>query len=242
MNTKSLGILGTKLGMTRIFGSHGKVIPVTLIQAGPCHILQVKTKEKDGYNAVKLGFGSNVKEKNLAKPYVGIFKKNNLPVCKWIREFRLNSVEGYKTGDVINVDIFKEGDYVDVCGTMKGKGFAGVVKRHNFGGGPRTHGQSDRLRAVGSIGAQGPQRVVKGKRMPGHMGDVTRTIMRLLVAKVVPEKQVLMVNGSVPGVNNNLVMINKTVKSVRQAPVIKIEKKIPGKGKAPEQKAAPKKK
>jgi len=241
MNKMTLGILGTKIGMTRIFGDKGTVLPVTLIQAGPCKIVGIKKKETDGYNAITLGFGE-VKEKNLSKPFLGIFNKINLKPCKWLKEFRLESINGYKLGQEIKVDIFKEGDFVDIQGRIKGKGFQGVVKRHNFGGGPRTHGQSDRQRAPGAIGSQRPQRVVKGKKMPGHMGNVLRTVQKLKVIKIVPEKNLLVVKGSVCGPNKNLLVINKTVKKIKQRITVSLEKKIPGKGKAKSQETSTKKK
>ncbi|OGS37132.1 MAG: 50S ribosomal protein L3, partial [Elusimicrobia bacterium RIFOXYB2_FULL_49_7] len=185
--------------------------------AGPCIVTAVKTNEKDGYTAVQLGFG-DVKEKSLTKPYVGQFKKNNIVPKKYLREFRLADVAQCQTGQEIKVDLFKAGDYVDVTGTSIGKGFAGAVKRHGFRGGPATHGQSDRQRAVGSLGGQRPQRVIKGHRMPGHLGNETITVQRLRVVAVDLEKNMMLIEGAVPGVKNCLLVIGQTVKRVK-APV-----------------------
>lgn len=238
---KTLGLLGTKVGMTKIFHENGEAIPVTLIKAGPCPITQIKTVENDGYNAVQLGFGEIIKEKNVIKPVIGHFKKNNLKPCKWLKEFRMDKLDGYTVGQEIKTDIFSSGEYVDVSGITKGKGFQGAVKRHNFGGGPRTHGQSDRLRAVGAIGSQCPQRVKKNMRMPGHMGDEWNTVQKIEIVQIVPEENLLLVKGSIPGVNDNLVIINKTVKSVKSKQSGLLDKKIAGKGKAKTQKAEKKK-
>jgi large subunit ribosomal protein L3 len=207
------GILGKKVGMTQIFDDSGVVIPVTLIEAGPCYITQKKTQEKDGYNAVQLGFGE-MPERKLKKPMAGHLKKANAPVIKYLREFRVSNPDEYEQGQIIDVSIFKVGDKVDVTGTSKGKGFAGVVKRHGFRGGPKTHGQSDRWRAPGSIGAGStPGRVFKGMRMAGRMGNERVTVQNLKVALVDPDKNILAVRGAVPGGKNGLIIINEAIKS-----------------------------
>lgn len=207
-------IIGTKIGMTQIFDAIGNLIPVTVVQAGPCLVTNIKTKDRDGYTAVQYGYGT-IAEKKLNKPQMGYFKKLNLAPKKHLREFRTDDVASYQLGQEIKVDVFKPGDYVDVTGTSKGKGFAGGVKRHNFKGGPTTHGQSDRLRAPGSIGAQGPQRVLPGTRMAGHLGDETITIQKMKIVSVDPEKNLLLVEGAVPGVNRGIVIIKNTSKTVK---------------------------
>ncbi|MDI6641742.1 MAG: 50S ribosomal protein L3 [Elusimicrobiota bacterium] len=231
------GIIGIKLGITRIFDDKGATIPATLIQAGPCPVVQIKTKDNDGYNAVQLAYGDNIKEKNIPKALIGHFKKANLKPFKYLKEFRIKSVvkpEGLQVGQEIKVDIFSAGDRVDISGFTKGKGFQGVVKRHNFAGGPRTHGQSDRLRAPGAIGSQRPQRVKKGTKMAGHMGNEWKTIQRLEVVKVLPEKNLLVVKGSIPGNNNSMVIVRKTSRPLKPKVVVEAERHIPkGKGKAP---------
>lgn len=206
------GILGKKVGMTQIFDDNGVVIPVTLIEAGPCYVTQKKTQDVDGYNAVQLGFG-DVKENGVNKPMNGHFKKANAPAVKYLREFKVSDPGEFEEGQKIDVSIFKVGDKVDVTGTSKGKGFAGVVKRHGFRGGPKTHGQSDRWRAPGSIGAGStPGRVIKGMRMPGRMGNERVTVQNLRVALVDPEKNILAVRGAVPGGKNGLIIISEAVK------------------------------
>lgn len=236
------GLIGIKLGMTRIFNEKGEVIPVTLIKAGPCPIVQIKTKEKDGYNAVQLAYG-DCKEKNIPKPLLGHFKKANLKPYRWLIEFKTDGVENLQVGQEVKVDIFNSGDYVDVSGFTKGKGFQGVVKRHNFGGGPRTHGQSDRQRAPGAIGSQRPQRVKKGTKMAGHMGNIWKTVQHLEVKQVIPEKNVIIVKGSVPGNVNNFVVIKKTTKKTKPKLVVETERHQPkGKGKPPKELEKEKKK
>jgi large subunit ribosomal protein L3 len=229
---KSIGILATKLGMTTIFNGEGKMVSVTLLKAGPCPITQIKTSDNDGYSAVQLGFG-DYKEKNMSKSIQGHLQKANTKNLRWLKEFRVDSVDGFNIGQEIKTDILKQGDYLDITGVIKGKGFQGVVKRHNFGGGPKTHGQSDRLRHPGAIGSQCPQRVKKNTRMAGHMGNVWRTIQKLQLVKIVPEENLLLVKGSVPGPNNNLLILNKTTKKVKEIKVAQLEKKQAGKGKAP---------
>ncbi|MBO7431326.1 MAG: 50S ribosomal protein L3 [Elusimicrobia bacterium] len=214
-------IIGSKIGMTQVFDEKGKLVPVTVIEAGPCVVTAIKTVENDGYNAVQLGF-KDVAEKKLTKAQLGHLKKNNIAPKKILREFRLDDVSGYTVGQEIKADIFKAGDYVDVSGISKGKGFAGVIKRHNFGMQPRTRGQSDRMRARGSSGGQGPQKLFKGMRMSGHMGQEYVTIQKLLVVNVDAEKNVLLVRGAVPSVKTGTLIVNNTIKKV---PVVKVEEK-----------------
>ncbi len=204
-------ILGKKHGMTQIFVGN-EMIPVTVVEAGPCVVVQKKTKENDGYDAIQVGFG-DVKEKRLIKPLKGHFAKANVPFKKYLREFRLDDISAYEVGSEIKADIFSVGDRVDVIGTSKGKGFAGVVKRYNANRGPMAHG-SKYHRRPGSMGASSdPSRTFKGKRLPGHMGNERVTIQNLEVVKVDPEKNLLLIKGSVPGVKGSLLMIRDTVKS-----------------------------
>jgi len=215
-------IIGTKIGMTQIFDKTGNIIPVTVISAGPCVVTGLRTVEKDGYQAVQLGYG-DIKEKAVNKPTAGMFKKINVTPRRHLQEFRIKDVSDIQVGQEIKVDIFKEGEYVDVTGMSKGKGFAGVVKRHNFGGGPKTHGQSDRQRAPGNVGSQRPQRVLRGQRMAGHLGDETVTVMKLRVVAVDNEKNFILIEGAVPGVKKCLLVIRKTVKAkkfvkIKEAP------------------------
>jgi len=206
------GLIGKKIGMTQIFDETGSAIPVTLIEAGPCYVTQVRNQQKDGYTAIQLGFGE-VKPKHLTGGQLGHLKKKDFPPWRYIREFRVKSPE-VKEGDTISVaDVFSAGDHVDVIATSKGKGFAGAVKRHGFAGGPRTHGQSDRLRAVGSIGATTtPGRVFKGSRGPGHMGSSRVTVQNLSVERVDEERNLLIVRGAVPGPKGGLVVIKEARK------------------------------
>jgi large subunit ribosomal protein L3 len=203
------GIIGKKIGMTSIYDANGKNIPCTVIEAGPCVITQVKSTETDGYNALQLGFGDQ-KEKRVNMPKMGHFKKSGTTPKKKLVEFR--DFEGdHKLGGTILVDIFEEGEFVDVAGTSKGKGFQGVVKRHNFRGvGDATHGQHNRLRAPGSIGAASyPARVFKGMRMAGQMGNERVKVANLQVVKIFPEKNLLLVKGAVPGAKNSYVIVEK---------------------------------
>jgi len=204
------GLLGKKIGMTSIFNNEGEIIPVTVIEAGPCRVVTIKTKEKDGYEALQLGFGTR-KEKNVTKPVAGQYKKNQLPYSAVLKEFRDFSVTDYKIGDEIKAEYFKEGELIKIKGRSKGKGFQGVMRRHGFGGvGGTTHGQSDRLRAPGSIGASSyPSRVFKGQRMAGRMGYDNVTVANLKVVKIVPEKNIIMVKGAVPGAINSIVELLK---------------------------------
>lgn len=203
------GIIGKKIGMTSLFNEEGKNIPCTVIQAGPCSVLQVRTEEVDGYSAIQLGFDDK-SEKNVGKALAGHFKKaGSAPKAKIVEFY--NGFEDVKLGDEVNVDIFVEGEYVDVTGTSKGKGFQGVVKRHGFGGVmQQTHGQHNRLRAPGSIGAgSDPSRVFKGLRMAGRMGGEQVTVQNLQVLKVDKEQNLLIVKGAVPGAKNSYVIIRK---------------------------------
>ncbi|MDR2252190.1 MAG: 50S ribosomal protein L3 [Endomicrobium sp.] len=214
-------IIGKKVGMTQVFDDKGNLIPVTVVEAGPCVVTGVRTAEKDGYIAVQLGF-DNAKEKNLNKAKLGLFKKNNISPKKVVKEFRVADVAEFSVGQEIKADIFKAGDYVDVSAVTKGKGYAGVIKRHNFGMQPTTHGQSDRTRARGSSGGQGPQKVLKGMKMSGHLGNEFVTIQKLLVVNVDPEKNVLLIKGAVPAVKKGTLFISNTLKKI---PVVKEIKK-----------------
>ena len=206
------GIIGRKIGMTQIFDEKGNVIPVTVIEAGPCVVAQVKTVETDGYNAIQLGFGE-VKDKHINKPEAGHFAKAKLANKKHLREFRLEDISNYKVGDEIKLDIFEVGERIDVQGTSKGKGFQGVIKRHGQHRGPMGHG-SMYHRRPGSMGATStPGRVFKGKKLPGHMGKVTVTIQNLDVVRVDTDKNVLLVKGSVPGSKGAILKVKSTVKA-----------------------------
>ncbi len=207
---KMSGIIGKKLGMSNIFGQDGEIIPVTVIQAGPCNVVNIRTKEKDGYEALQLSFGER-KEKHTSKPFAGQFKISGLKPAKFLKEFRNFNLADYKVGDQIGAEFFVEGEKIKVRGRNKGKGFQGVMRRHNFGGvGGTTHGQSDRLRAPGSIGASSyPSRVFKGQRMAGRMGFENVTIAGLKVVKVIPEQNLIFVKGAVPGAVNTILELIK---------------------------------
>ena len=202
------GIIGKKIGMTSIFSAEGKALPCTMIEAGPCVVTQVKTQDRDGYDAVQLGFGSK-KEKNTPNALKGHFKKAKTEPKTDLVEF--SNFSDLSLGDVVNVDIFEEGEFVDVAGTSKGKGFQGVVKRHNFAGvGQATHGQHNRLRAPGSIGAASyPAKVFKGMKMAGQMGNARVKIANIKVLKVIAEKNIIVVKGSVPGAIGSTLTIIK---------------------------------
>ena len=194
--------------MTQLFNERGEVIPVTIIEAGPCTVTELRDAQRDGYTAVQLGFGSN-KESRFTRPALGQFKKRNLPPLRHLREFRVDSVEGLQVGQSLNVSIFEKGRRVDIQGVTKGRGFAGVVKRHKFVAGHASHGPTAG-KQPGSIGASAyPSRVIKGKRLPGRMGGVNLTIKNLEVVAVDPELNVLMVRGAVPGPQNGLVVVKK---------------------------------
>ena len=203
------GLLGKKIGMTSVFSADGKNVPCTVIEVDPCVVTQIKTVEVDGYEAVQVGF-EDKKEKHTNKPEMGHFKKAGVTPKRHLAEFKGFETE-YKLGDVISIDLFAEDDFVDVVGTSKGKGYQGVVKRHGFGGvGQTTHGQHNRLRAPGSIGACSyPARVFKGTRMAGQTGNERVTVQNLQVLKVIPEHNLLMIKGSVPGCKGSIVIIEK---------------------------------
>ena len=203
------GLIGRKIGMTSIFDENGKNIPCTVIEAGPCVVTQVRTKEVDGYEALQLGFDDKT-EKHATKAELGHFKKAGTSAKKKVVEFHEFETE-YKLGDVVTVEVFNEGEFVDVVGTSKGKGFQGVVKRHGFGGvGQSTHGQHNRLRAPGSVGASSyPSRVFKGMRMAGRTGGEKVTVQNLRVLKVVADKNLLVVKGAIPGHKNSYVIVQK---------------------------------
>ena len=206
------GLIGKKIGMTQIFNEEGKVIPVTVIEAGPCVVSQVKTEETDGYNSIQLGFGA-IKESKVNKPERGHFTKANIAPARYLREFRVDSIEDVKVGDELKADIFMAGDKIDIQGTSKGKGFQGVIKRHGQHRGPMGHG-SMYHRRPGSMGSTStPGRVFKGKRLPGHMGANTITIQNLEVVAVDLDKNVILVKGSVPGVNGAILKIRQSVKA-----------------------------
>ncbi len=206
------GILGKKVGMTQIINDKGDVVPVTVIEAGPCYVVQVRTPEKDGYRAVQLGF-EEVRAERLTRGLRGHLERAGVPALRYLRELRTREDETYEVGQKILVDIFQPGERVDVVGTSKGRGFAGLVKRHHFKGGPKTHGQSDRQRRAGSIGATStPGRVWKGLRMAGHMGNERVTTQNLEVVMVDPERNLLAVKGSVPGATGGLVLIKQARK------------------------------
>lgn len=204
-----IGLLGKKTGMTRIFDESGNVIPVTIIEAGPCFVTQIKSKETNGYDSVQLGFDDR-KEKNTTKPLLGHFKKANVVPKRFLTEFRDFDVQNLQLGQQITVDVFNVGDKITVQGISKGKGFQGVVKRHGFGGGPVTHGQSDRLRAPGSIGASSfPSRVFKGQRMAGRMGGIKVSVRNLKIVKIDKDQNLIFVKGAIPGHINGYVKLMK---------------------------------
>ncbi len=204
-----LGIIGKKLGMSQVFEQNGDLIPVTIVEAGPCQVVQVKTPEKEGYSAVQLGFEKKP-EKRANKPELGHFKAANTEPYRHLSELRDFESDHLKVGESITVNLFKVGDKVKVSGITKGKGFQGVVKRYNFKGGPKTHGQSDRHRAPGSIGASAyPSHVIKGMKMPGRMGGDNKTVRGLSIIKIDPDNNLLYIKGAVPGARNGIVTIRR---------------------------------
>lgn len=206
------GILGRKVGMTQLFDESGAVVPVTVIEAGPCYVAQVKTTDTDGYNAIQIGY-EEVVERKLTKGQQGHLNRAQIPLVRRLRELRFEEAPEYATGDVIRADVFEEGDFVDVVGTSKGKGFAGAVKRYGFAGGPKTHGQSDRHRATGSRGAGStPGHTFPGAKAPGHMGNERVTVQNLKIALVDPERNLLAIKGAVPGPKGGLVMVREAIK------------------------------
>ena len=211
-------ILGRKLGMTQIFTEEGRVVPVTVVESGNNFVLRSKTVESDGYNAVQIGFG-DIKEKNVTKPLKGQFEKAGVKAVRFICEMRLAAPSEYNVGDTIGVDIFAEGDLVDVVGTSKGKGFAGGIKRHNFARGPMGHGSKSH-REPGSTGAMisGPGgRVLKGKKLPGRMGGERVTVQRLTVVRVDADRNLILIKGAIPGPKKGFVVIKDTVKPAKAA-------------------------
>ncbi len=208
------GLLGKKLGMTQIFDETGQVVPVTVLEVGPCVVTQVKTMDRDGYEALQLGFGER---KRLSSPQRGHLKASGAS-SKVLREVKTDAVDDYSVGQLIDCTVFEAGQMVDVSGTSKGKGFQGVVKRHNFSGGPKTHGQSDRHRAPGSIGASAtPSRVIKGMKMAGRMGNERVTVQNLTVVRVDQERNVVLVRGSVPGASGEVILVRHAVKQLERA-------------------------
>ncbi len=206
-------IVGKKIGMTQIFDERGKVIPVTVVEAGPCVVVQKKTTENDGYEAVQLGYG-DIADKNANKPRKGHFAKNDLPVKRHLREFRLGDCSKLNIGDVIKPDMFDVGDKIDVCGTSKGKGYAGTIKRHNFAKQRASHGGGPIHRHGGSLGAcSTPSRVMKGKKMAGHLGVERVTIQNLNVVKIDVENNLIAIKGAIPGPKGGIVYITDAVKN-----------------------------
>lgn len=210
-----IGVIGKKLGMTQIFDEQGNVVPVTVIKAGPCYVIQKKVKEKEGYNAIQVGFDEITKTKNVNKPMMGHFKKAGVPPLRFIKEFRLEDEELdlFEVGKAYGIEIFEVGSYVDVGGISKGKGFQGVVKRHGFSGAPASRGTHEYFRHGGSIGQNmTPGRTMKGKKMPGHMGARKVTVQNLKIVDIKPELNVILVKGAVPGPTNGYVIVKKAVK------------------------------
>jgi len=204
-------IMGIKIGMTQIFDENDKAVPVTIVEAGPCTVLQKKNSETDGYSAIQVGF-YNLKEKQVNKPARGHFKKANVKPLRFIKEFRVKDIDAYEIGQELKADLFNPGDIIDVVGTSKGKGFAGAVKRHNFARGSMGHG-SKYHRRPGSLAAKGPARVFKGRKLPGHLGRERVTVQGLKVVKVYPERNLILIKGSIPGPRKGLVIIKDSVKA-----------------------------
>ncbi|MDD4772301.1 MAG: 50S ribosomal protein L3 [Eubacteriales bacterium] len=206
------GIIGKKIGMTQIFDEIGNFIPVTVIEAGPCVVVQKKTAEHDGYDALQLGF-ADIAERKVTKPEAGHFNKNNIALKRHLKEFRLADCSAYNIGDSVTADIFTEGEKVDVTGTTKGHGFSGVVKRWNVAVLPKTHGTGPVHRQAGSLGANSsPSRIFKNKKMPGQYGNEKVTIQNLSIVKIDAEKNIIAVKGAIPGAKNGIVFIRDTVK------------------------------
>jgi len=204
-----LGLIGKKVGMTQIFDDSEQMVPLTVVEAGPCPVVQVKTEASDGYAALKVAFG-DAKESRMTKPERGVFDKSGVALHRVLKEFRVDGEPEQAVGDVLNVTLFEAGEVVDVSGRSKGRGFAGGVKRHGFKGGPKTHGQSDRHRAPGSIGQSStPSKVMKGIRMAGHMGDRNVTSCGLTVFGIDEDRNLLLIKGAVPGGNGSTVVIRK---------------------------------
>ncbi|MAE19098.1 50S ribosomal protein L3 [Candidatus Poribacteria bacterium] len=209
------GLLGKKISMTQVFDESGEVIPATVIEAGPCPIVQIKTEDREGYNAVQLGFGAK-NEKKLNQPKQGHFKKAGVDSQHHLREFRVADLEGLAVGTTVDAGLFTEGDLVDITGTSKGRGFTGVVKRWGFKGGRASHGDEQVLRHGGSIGQSAwPAKVFKGVKMPGRYGNKRRTVQNLQIVKVYAERNLLVIKGAIPGPRNGLLMIRKAVKRTK---------------------------
>lgn len=204
-------ILGKKVGMTQLFGEAGEMIPVTVIEAGPCYVVQKKTGETDGYNAIQIGFGEK-REKLVNKPLMGHFSKAQVKPLRYLKEMEVENIDEYQVGQEIKADVFDSGEHVDVVGTSKGKGFTGGIKRHGFSRGPMAHG-SKYHRRPGSLGAKGPARVFKGRKLPGRMGGERVTVQNLQVVKVDTERNLLVLRGAVPGPKGGLLIIKNSVKS-----------------------------
>lgn len=231
----SMGILGKKVGMTQIFNQDGNMVPVTVIEAGPCPVVQIKTKEKDGYTAIKIGFHEK-KENKVIKPLLGQFKKAGVKPQRYMKEFRIEKPEEYKIGQELRVDMFVPSDCVDVIGTSIGKGFQGGMKRHHWAGGPESHG-SMHHRAPGSIGASSdPSRSYKGQKLPGRMGNARVTVQNLEVISVDKDNDILVIKGAVPGPDGNLLIIRRAKKKLKvvpkKKPIVK-KKKEESKAKKP---------
>lgn len=224
-------IIARKLGMTQIYTPDGELKGVSVLEAGPCKVVYTRTKEKDGYNAVCLGFDENTK--NVNKPLEGIFKKYNIKPLKHLKEFKFENVDSIKPGQIVSLsDRFKEGEWVDVSGITIGKGFAGVMKRHNFRGQPASHGASDRERAPGSLACRRALgRVIPGQRMAGRLGGERVTVQKIKIVKILPEKNIMMINGSVPGKEGSIVYIKPTVKKINETTVRKSQTSKAGKEK-----------
>jgi len=205
------GILGKKLGMTQIFDAQGRAVPVSVVEAGPCVVLQKKSSDHDGYNAIQVGFGQ-VREKLINKPLKGHFAKAGVKPVRHIREFRVENIDEYQVGQELKADVFAEGEFVDVIGVSKGKGFAGGIKRHGFHRGPMKHG-SKYHRRPGSLGAKGPARVFKGRKLPGRLGGERVTVQNLRVVRVDPERNLLLIRGAIPGPRRSLVVVRNSVKA-----------------------------
>jgi large subunit ribosomal protein L3 len=207
----SKGILGKKIGMTQIFTAEGRVVPVTVVEAGPCPVVQKKTTATDGYNAIQIGF-SLLREGLSNKPRKGHFQKASLKPMRYVREFRINDVDSYEIGQEVKADLFAVGDKVDVVGTSRGKGFAGMIKRHGASRGPMAHGSKYHRRS-GSLGAKGPARVFRGRELPGRMGGERVTIQNLEVVRVDVDKNLILIKGALPGANKSLLILKPSVKA-----------------------------
>ncbi|MDR3587137.1 MAG: 50S ribosomal protein L3 [Desulfosporosinus sp.] len=207
----SKGILGKKIGMTQIFTAEGRVVPVTVVEAGPCPVVQKKTVATDGYNAIQIGF-SMLRESLSNKPRKGHFQKASLKPMRYVREFKVSDIDSYEVGQEVQVSLFTVGDKIDVVGKAKGKGFAGMIKRHHASRGPMAHG-SKYHRRTGSLGAKGPARVFKGRKLPGRMGGQRVTIQNLEVIRVDADKNLILIKGAVPGANKSLLILKPSVKA-----------------------------